>query len=29
MFELSFIGLDLGQSRDFTAIATVERAVLQ
>jgi hypothetical protein len=29
MFESYFIGLDLGQSHDFTAIAVVERAVLK
>jgi len=29
MFESFFIGLDLGQSHDFTAIAVLERAVLQ
>jgi hypothetical protein len=29
MFESYFIGLDLGQSHDFTAIAVLERAVLQ
>jgi phage terminase large subunit-like protein len=29
MYESFFIGLDLGQSRDFTAIAIVERAVLK
>ncbi len=29
MFESYYIGLDLGQMRDFTAIAVVERAVLQ
>jgi hypothetical protein len=29
MFESFFIGLDLGQSHDFTAIAVLERAVLK
>jgi len=29
MFESFFIGVDFGQIRDFTAIAVVERAVLQ
>jgi hypothetical protein len=29
MFESYFIGLDLGQSHDFTAIAILERAVLR
>src|ERR1035441_2860914 len=29
MFESFFIGLDLGQSHDFTAIAVLQRAVLQ
>ena len=29
MYESFFIGLDLGQSHDFTAIAIVERAVLK
>jgi hypothetical protein len=29
MFESFFIGVDLGQSHDFTAIAVVERAVLK
>src|SRR5271157_1182928 len=29
MFESYFIGLDLGRTRDFTAIAVVERAALK
>src|ERR1039457_3601984 len=29
MFESFYIGLDLGQSHDFTAIAVLQRAVLQ